>query len=308
MIQYLPTEFKEKMKKKLDKIELFKKILDPEDIEKIIPEYVKFNENEKNSETVFNDGTKYWITIQTPERNEDFGPRKSNSKFYDNNYLWICKFKLGQLNMFATKEQLSMMEWNSTVLITGKLIRQYKIKGEQGYYKNLGALVRSLNRKINEITKDDYSISYTFNLYQIIDYLSRSHQKLFTETFQEKISKEFNEPTLKMDPYSEMDNDEINKIYEEIKKDEYLRDLDDYYSNEAQIKLASKGIQLNVAKEYNIETGKKPIWKGKITNVFKKWLKTKYPDFLEFLNEDNDIFEAIEEVIELENKKNKGNT
>lgn len=304
MTQYLPTNFKEKMKKKLDKIELFKKILDPKDIKKFIPEYIKFNEKKENSKRVLSDGTRYWITIQTPEKNEDSEPRESNSKFYDNNYLWICKFRLGQLNMFATKEQLSMMEWNSTILITGKLIRQYKINGEQGYYKNLGALVRSINKKINEITEDDYNISYTFNLYQIIDYLSRSHQKLFTEITQKKLTTKFDDSILKTDLYSEMDNDEINKTFEEITENEYLRDLDDYYSYGEQINLTSKGIQLTVAKEYNIETGKKPIWNNKITNIFKKWIKTKHPDLLKFLNEDNDI---IEEAIELENGKSEGN-
>ncbi|MFX0023747.1 MAG: hypothetical protein ACFE9S_15580 [Candidatus Hermodarchaeota archaeon] len=117
----------------------------------------------------------------------------------------------------------------------------------------------------------------------------------FTDIVKEKLRNKF-------DPYSEMSNDELNNIYNEINEDKELEDINNYFTNDDQIDLISNGINLIIAKKYNIETGKNPIHHKKITNIFKKWLKTRYPDELELLKENDDIQEAIEEVKEEKNK------
>jgi len=119
----------------------------------------------------------------------------------------------------------------------------------------------------------------------------------FTDTVKEKLKK-------KHDPYSELDNNELNEIYESINGEaEKLKNISEYFTDDEQVELASNGIKLTTAKEYKTETGKDPIYHGKITNIFKKWLKTRYPDELEFLRQNDEIEEAIEEVKEKEEKQ-----
>ena len=85
------------------------------------------------------------------------------------------------------------------------------------------------------------------------------------------------------DPYSKMNEDEINEVYDLVNDEAYLEDLDKYYSVGEQMDLASEGIHLTIAKKYHLETGKKPIWKKRVTNKFRDWLKTNYPDLVELL-------------------------
>ena len=86
------------------------------------------------------------------------------------------------------------------------------------------------------------------------------------------------------DPYSKMDSSEINEVYNIVNDESYLEDLNDYYSDSEQIDLAGEGIHLTVAKKYHLETGKKPIWKGRVTNKFRDWLKLNFPDLVKLLN------------------------
>ena len=94
----------------------------------------------------------------------------------------------------------------------------------------------------------------------------------------------------KKDSYSKMSNDEINEVYEKVntQEDPYLEDINEYYSENEQLDLASKGIQLTTAKEYKLDTNKKPIWKNRITNKFKNWLKDQHPEMLEFIEKEED--------------------
>lgn len=88
------------------------------------------------------------------------------------------------------------------------------------------------------------------------------------------------------DPYSKMSSEEINEVYDILNDESYLEDLNDYYSDSEQIDLASEGIHLTVAKKYHLETGKKPIWKSRVTNKFRDWLKTNFPDLVKLMSED----------------------
>lgn len=171
MTQYIPTNFKKAIKQKLDGIEILRKLLDPNEIEKTIPKFLKFYEDPKNEDNIFNDGFRDWIILQTPEKNELAKPKTTESDFSDDNYLWFCKFKLGQLNLFAPIGQLKKLGWNATVLCTGKLNRQYKLIGQTGYYKTLELLAKAFNLELDEIVKDDYLVSYSFNFYQLIERL-----------------------------------------------------------------------------------------------------------------------------------------
>lgn len=171
MTQYIPTNFKKAIKQKLDGIEILRKLLDPDEIEKLIPKFLKFYEDPKNENKIFNDGFRDWIILQTPEKSKIAKPKKSNSEISDDNYLWFCKFKLGQLNLFATKEQIGALGWNSTILCTGKLNRQYKLIGQSDYYKTLELLAKAFNLELDEITNNDYLVSYSSNFYQLIERL-----------------------------------------------------------------------------------------------------------------------------------------
>lgn len=88
------------------------------------------------------------------------------------------------------------------------------------------------------------------------------------------------------DTYSEMSSVEKGNVYDIIYDEEYLEDLDKYYSTGEQMDLASEGIHLTVAKKYHLETGKKPIWKKRVTNKFRDWLKINFPDLVELLTDD----------------------
>lgn len=119
----------------------------------------------------------------------------------------------------------------------------------------------------------------------------------FTDTVKEKLRK-------KHDPYAEMDTNELNEIYETVNGEaEKLKDISEYFTDEQTVELASNGVKLTTAKQYKIETKKSPIWNGKITIIFKKWLKTRYPDELEFLRQNDEIHEAIEKVKKKEEKQ-----
>ncbi|MFX0023748.1 MAG: hypothetical protein ACFE9S_15585 [Candidatus Hermodarchaeota archaeon] len=171
MTQFIPTNFRKQIKQKLDEIEILRKFLDPDEIEKIIPKFLKFYEDPENEAKIFNDGFRDWIILQTPEKSKLAKTKEAKSDFSEDNHLWICKFKLGQLNVFGTLNQMKELGWNSTVLTTGKLNIQYKLIGQKEYYKTLETLVKDFNLEPDRISKDDYVISYSYNLYQLIERL-----------------------------------------------------------------------------------------------------------------------------------------
>lgn len=75
--------------------------------------------------------------------------------------------------------------------------------------------------------------------------------------------------------YSDKSDSEIEELHEEVTEEEDIHEETVYYSSDEQLALDAKGIHLNDAREYHLDTTKKPIWNGKVTNKFKKWLSEK---------------------------------
>lgn len=83
------------------------------------------------------------------------------------------------------------------------------------------------------------------------------------------------------DIYSEMSSEELAKKHKEVQNEdneEYIKDIDDYFTEDEQINLVERRIHLTTAKEYHLETGKKPIWNNKTTQIFLDWLHDNHPD------------------------------
>ncbi|MHA1291107.1 MAG: hypothetical protein ACTSQJ_00395 [Promethearchaeota archaeon] len=174
---FIPDDFKKKIKKQLDKIEIFKRILSDAEIEARIGKFLEFEKNPDNAEKIFNDGTRDWIFLQSPEMEVGVkkgkkvalnAPREVESEFSDDNRLWICKFKLGQISVFGTKEQFIEMGFGNIVIITGRLKAQYKLIGTQEFHSSLEAMCKAYNREVDDLTEEDFLVTYSINIYQVI--------------------------------------------------------------------------------------------------------------------------------------------
>jgi len=171
MSKYIPENFKKQIINKLNTIEIVKKILTPEEIEKIIPKFLEFHKNPDNEGKIFNDGFRDWIVFETPTEDVMNKAKPVESNFSDDNYLWVCKFDLGKLSLFASQLQISKIGWESTILGTGKLTRKYGYIGYRGFFKSLEELAKNHNIDVENLTEDDFTVSYSFNLYQLIERL-----------------------------------------------------------------------------------------------------------------------------------------
>lgn len=93
------------------------------------------------------------------------------------------------------------------------------------------------------------------------------------------------------DIYSEMSKEELAKKAEEVENEdneEYIKDIDDYFTEDEQVDLVERGIHLTSAKEYTLETnGKKPVWNNNVTKKFKIWLHKTHPDREKYLIDDD---------------------
>ena len=71
--------------------------------------------------------------------------------------------------------------------------------------------------------------------------------------------------------------EEVDEEDEEDEEDgEYTQS--DHFTDVEVEDIVSRGLILILAEQYHGETGKKPIWKDKITNVYKKWMEENYPE------------------------------
>lgn len=162
-------------------------------------------------------------------------------------------------NYFNDNEQLKLVA-NGIKLTTAK---EYKLKiGKNPLLRN----------KISNV---------------FIDWLKKNHPEDIKFLTGSEINEE--ETKEKRIPYKQ-----IMEHHE--KKKQEIKAIDKIFSDNEQNELLNSGIRLTTAKEYNTETKKKPIWNGKITNKFEKWLKNNHPDEIEFLKENDDIKETIEEI------------
>jgi len=75
----------------------------------------------------------------------------------------------------------------------------------------------------------------------------------------------------------------ININEEDFNNEQYLEDLGKYFTTDEQIELAENGIKLTTAKQFKSTFLKSPIWQGRVTKTFKKWLKENYPEDLNLL-------------------------
>lgn len=113
------------------------------------------------------------------------------------------------------------------------------------------------------------------------------------------------------DIYSEMSNEELAKKAEEVENadnEEYIKDINDYFTEEEQVDLVERGIHLTTAKEYHLETnGKKPVWNNTTTKKFKAWLHKTHPDREKYLIEDDtnnkETLSPLQLVIQNQKKK-----
>jgi len=166
----IPEDFRKKVKEDLDKIELFKRVLEKDEIEKKMKAFIEFYKEKIDTDEFFYDGSADWVMIQSPEPNEDESnkPRSMPSEYNDDNFLWICKCKAGQISVFGTHDHMNEINWGNNVIIRGKLKKQYKSTSSKEYYKTLNDICEELGKDFSELTENDYFTSYSINVYQVI--------------------------------------------------------------------------------------------------------------------------------------------
>ena len=185
MEKFIPEDLKNLVKSQLDKIETFSKILSPEEIKKKIVKVIVFYKNPENAGKVYDDKSRSWIFIRTPEPLYDDPPKigedgkkiptnipiptVSNFNSNEINYRWTCKFTLGQASLFLSKKQLAECGWNKDLLVTGRLTRRYKVLNSESFYKTLEDVAKVLNiPTVAELSGDEYITFYTVSVYQVI--------------------------------------------------------------------------------------------------------------------------------------------
>lgn len=83
-----------------------------------------------------------------------------------------------------------------------------------------------------------------------------------------------------LDDIFDVENEESDSV-DDFPIEDVVEDDDSQSSHFTDVEvedIVSRGIILILAEEYHGKTGKKPIWKNRITNPFKKWLKDNYPE------------------------------
>ena len=170
MSKLLSNDFKKKVKGQLDKIDFFRKLITEEEIENIKPIFEKFTMDPKNDESVFNDGSRNWIVLQSPEKNDFTKPTPSKSEFSTDQHLWICKFHLGTISVFGTLDLFRLVHYDSVAIITGKVTVKYR-SFNKGYFKTLEELAKDIGVDILELTENHFKIAYSINIYQVIERL-----------------------------------------------------------------------------------------------------------------------------------------
>jgi len=185
MSKFIPEDLKNLVKSQLDKIETFSKVLSPNEIKEKIVKVIAFYKNPENAGKVYDDKSRSWIFIRTPEPLYDDPPKidaagkpiatnmpiPTESKFNSGeiHYRWNCKFTLGQASMFLSKEQLGEAGWNKDLLITGRLSRRYKVLNSETFHKTLEDVAKTLNiPTVAELSDDEYITFYTISVYQVI--------------------------------------------------------------------------------------------------------------------------------------------
>lgn len=169
-MSFIPEGFKKEMDDSLDKIKIFQQILSEEELKEKKEKYIEFLKENYNNEKIWNDGLAEWVYIKSPEKDDKNKPREIESDFSDDNNLWICKFKLGQISVFGTQEQMEEIGWDNGVVIRGLFRKQYKLIGSNEYKKSLKALSKEYLKPVEEMIKnDDYFESYSINIFQVIE-------------------------------------------------------------------------------------------------------------------------------------------
>ncbi|GAI61197.1 unnamed protein product [marine sediment metagenome] len=169
-MSFIPENLRKEMGEKLDKIEIFQRILLDEELEEKKAKFVKFIKENHDNDKIFNDGLADWIYVKSPEENENYKPRPVDSDFSNDNYLFVCKCKLGPISVFGALEQLEEIGWNNGVAIRGKFKKQYKIVGSGEYYKSLKTMCKEYLKDVKDIVKDDdYYESYSINIHQVVE-------------------------------------------------------------------------------------------------------------------------------------------
>jgi hypothetical protein len=181
---FIPEQFRNEVKKQLDQVEVFKATMSEEEISKKMPEFTKHYKEHKDTDKFYNDGFCDWVLVQSPEpelTQEDIekksagekvlprnAPEKKESQFTEDNWLFKCKFKLGQISIFGTREQIQSIGFNNVRIVRGKLGRQYTMRGTSGFYKSLGDMAKAFGKKVDELNETDYKIWHSLNVYQVI--------------------------------------------------------------------------------------------------------------------------------------------
>lgn len=169
-MSFIPKNLKEEMEETLDDIEIFQRILLGEELEEKSDKFVEFIKENRDNDKIFNDGLADWVYIKSPEENENYKPRPVESEFSNDNYLYVCKCKLGPISVFGTLKELEEIGWDNGVAIRGNFRRKYKIIGASGdYYKSLKDLCEEYLKDVKDVVKgDDYFESYSINIHQVV--------------------------------------------------------------------------------------------------------------------------------------------
>jgi len=169
-MSFIPKEFKEKTKKDLDKIEIFKRELTADEIREKMLKFIEFYEQNEEPDNFYFDGSADWVMIQSPAPTEDEsnGPREAESEFTDDNYLWICKYASGQISVFGTAKQMQEIGWDNNVIVRGKLNRKFRMANSRDFYKSLTEMCKMNGWNMEDLTPENYYIFYSINVYQVI--------------------------------------------------------------------------------------------------------------------------------------------
>ena len=159
-----------KIRESLKGIEMFRRTLDEEELKAILPRVIEFYDEHADDRQFFNDGSRDYVFIQSPEESNENKPKEIKSKFSEGKrFMWWCKCKIGSITVFLTQEQALEIGWDSIACIVGRLQVQYKpTDGEKRYFKSLKALAEYLQIDEDELDDDDFFRVYNINADQVI--------------------------------------------------------------------------------------------------------------------------------------------
>lgn len=186
MSKWVDKDVRKIVEETIKKVQVIRKTLEQEEIDKIMPEVVKFYKQHKKDEEIYQDDSGgYIILIEIPEKAE---PKASKSQYSDGEQ-WqiICGWKLGRVSVFGDRKDFweKTTEQGEIYYVRGWLKEQFDVKGTYGvgtytdhegnerqksskqkYFRSPEEACEKRGFNLEDLDRDDLAISYTFNAWQ----------------------------------------------------------------------------------------------------------------------------------------------